>query len=102
MHLGTPALEYFEKYRAAVETGWWPRTTRPEVAAENLLTISSDPDGFINSLYDPDALGDYIQFPDASFVKRLPNLRRWIWDDDFCGSIELTWRHRIDALPWRR
>ena len=102
MHLGTPALKYLEKYRAAVETRWWPSTTQPEAAAEVLITISSDPDGFINSLYDPDALGDDIQLPEGSFVKRLPSFCRLIRDDDFRGSIKLIRRHGTDALPWRQ
>jgi predicted acetyltransferase len=37
--------------------------------------------------------------PDGGFVKRLPSFRRWIWDDGFCGSIELRWQHGTNALP---
>lgn len=99
MRLVTPSLEHLDAYRAALEIGWSPRTTRPEAAAEELRAISSDPDGFVTSLDDPDARGGDIQQPDGNFVKRLPSFRRWIWHDGFCGSIELRWQHGTNALP---
>ncbi len=99
MRLVTPSLTYLEAYRAALETGWSPRTTRPEAAAEELDEILSDPDAFIASLDDPEARGGDIQLPDGSFVMRLPSFRRWIWDEAFCGSIELRWQHGTDVLP---
>lgn len=37
MHLVTPSLEHLDAYRAALETGWSPRTTRPEAALAALL-----------------------------------------------------------------
>ncbi|MEO1551495.1 MAG: GNAT family N-acetyltransferase [Pseudomonadota bacterium] len=99
MQLVVPGLEHLDAYRAALETGWSPRTTRPEAAAEELYAISEDPDAFVASLEDPDARGDDIELPDGSFVKRLPSFRRWIWDDGFCGSIELRWQHGTNVLP---
>lgn len=99
MRLVTPSLEYLDAYRAALETGWSPHTTRPEAATEELRAISLDPVGFIASLDDPDARGRDIQLPDGTFVRRLPSFRRWIWNDGFCGSIELRWQHGTNALP---
>ncbi|MEM8802075.1 MAG: GNAT family N-acetyltransferase [Pseudomonadota bacterium] len=99
MRLVTPSLEYLDAYCAALDTGWSPRTTRPEAATEELRAISLDRGGFIASLDDPDARGRDIQLPDGSFVKRLPSFRRWIWHDGFCGSIELRWQHGTNALP---
>ncbi|MEM9229431.1 MAG: GNAT family N-acetyltransferase [Pseudomonadota bacterium] len=99
MQLVVPGLEYLDAYRAALETGWSPRTTRPEAAAGERQAILRDPDAFVASLEDPDARGDDIELPDGSFVKRLPSFRRWIWDGGFCGSIELRWQHGTDALP---
>ncbi|WP_299373781.1 GNAT family N-acetyltransferase [uncultured Tateyamaria sp.] len=99
MQLVTPRIEHLDVYRAALETGWSPRTTRPEAAAEELRAIAKDADAFVASLNDPDARGDDIQLPDGSFVKRLPSFRRWIWDDGFCGSIELRWQDGTNALP---
>ena len=99
MLLVTPSVMYLEAYRAALETGWSPNNIRPEAAAEELQAIAQDPDAFVASLDDPDARGADIQLPDGSFVKRLPSFRRWIWDDGFCGSIELRWQHGTNALP---
>ncbi|MEO0668136.1 MAG: GNAT family N-acetyltransferase [Pseudomonadota bacterium] len=99
MQLVVPGLEYLDAYRAALETGWSPRTTRPEAASEERQAILKDPVAFIGSLEDPNARGDDIQLPDGSFVKRLPSFRRWIWDDGACGSIELRWQHGTNALP---
>lgn len=99
MQLVVPGLEYLDAYRAALETGWSPRTTRPEAAAEERQAILRDPVAFVASLEDPNARGDDIQLPDGSFVTRLPSFRRWIWDDGFCGSIELRWQQGTNALP---
>ena len=99
MQLVKPSLEYLDAYRTALETGWSPRTTRPEATTEELHAICNDPAAFVASLDDPDARGGDIQQPDGSYVKRLPSFRRWIWDDGFCGSIELRWQHGTNALP---
>ncbi|MEL6510628.1 MAG: GNAT family N-acetyltransferase [Pseudomonadota bacterium] len=99
MRLIAPTLAYLDAYRAALETGWSPRTTRPEAADEELRAIASDADAFLTSLDDPEARGPDIQQPDGNFVKRLPSFRRWIWADGFCGSIELRWQHGTNALP---
>lgn len=99
MHLVKPSPEYLDAYRAALEAGWSPRTTRPEAATEELHAISQDPDGFVASLEDPEARGADIRQSDGSFLKRLPSFRRWIWAGGFGGSIELRWQHGTDALP---
>ena len=99
MRLVTPSLQYLDAYRAALETGWSPRTTRPEAATEELHEISRDLYGFVSSLDDPGARGGDIELPDGSFVKRLPSFRRWIWDNGFCGSTELRWQLGTNALP---
>ena len=99
MQVVTPSLEHLDAYRAALETGWSPRTTRPEAAEEELEAIAKDADAFLASLNDPDARGGDIQLPDGSFVKRLPSFRRWIWNNGFCGSIELRWQHGTNDLP---
>ncbi|MEM9232281.1 MAG: GNAT family N-acetyltransferase [Pseudomonadota bacterium] len=99
MRLVTPSLEHLDAYCAVLETGWSPRTTRPEAATEELHAISLDPVGFNASLDDPDARVGDIQLQDGNFVKRLPSFRRWIWHDRFCGSIELRWQHGTNVLP---
>ena len=99
MQLVKPALKYLDTYRAALETGWSPRTKRPEAAREELQAIANDPTTFLARLDNPEGIGPDIELPDGSFVKRLPSFRRWIWHDCFCGSIELRWQHGTNALP---
>lgn len=99
MRLVTPALGHLEEYCAALETGWSPRTKRPEAAGEELQAIANDPTAFLARMDNPEGIGPDIELPDGSFVKRLPSFRRWIWHDGFCGSIELRWQHSTNALP---
>jgi predicted acetyltransferase len=40
-----------------------------------------------------------VTLPDGSQVTRLPGITRWIWDGEFCGSINLRWQHGTSALP---
>ena len=37
--------------------------------------------------------------PDGSKVRRLPGYKCWMWDGEFCGSIDLRWQPGTDALP---
>lgn len=99
MQLVNPARKYLDAYRAALETGWSPRTTRPEAAGEELQAIANYPTALLDRLHNPAGIGSDIELPDGSFVKRLPSFRRWIWHDGFCGSIELRWQHGTNTLP---
>jgi predicted acetyltransferase len=40
-----------------------------------------------------------VILPDGSTVPRLPGFRRWIWDDEFCGSIGFRWQPGTSDLP---
>ena len=71
MQLVNPAPEYLDAYRAALETGWSPRTTRPEAAGEELEAITNDPTAFLDRLDNPEGIGSDIGLLDGSFVKRL-------------------------------
>ena len=71
MQLVVPGLEYLDAYRAALETGWSPRTTRPEAAAEERKAIVKDPDAFVASLEDPNARGDGDPYLNAIECSRL-------------------------------
>ena len=55
MRLVTPSLAVLDEYRAALETGWSPRTTRPQAAAEELRAIARNPNAFLATLDDPEA-----------------------------------------------
>ena len=32
-------------------------------------------------------------------MKRIPGFHRWMWDDEFCGSISLRWKPATTELP---
>lgn len=99
MILVTPALEHLESYTAALRTGWSPDNLRDETAVEELEEIERDPDAFVRRLDDPEGKGPPIRFPDGSQVPRLPGLRRWMWDGEFCGSIGFRWAPGTAELP---
>lgn len=99
MELLQPSATHLPTYVDALQTGWSPRPARPEAAEEELAMIAADPEGFLASLDDPDGAGPPITTADGSIVPRLPSLRRWMWQDGFCGSIELRWQKGTDALP---
>ena len=48
---------------------------------------------------DREAKGSPITLPDGTKVKRLPGFRRWLWDGEFCGSINLRWQDGTPELP---
>ncbi len=51
------------------------------------------------SLDDRAAAGAPITLPDGSQVPRLPGYRRWLWDGEFCGSINFRWQNGTEDLP---
>ena len=99
MHLVKPSVEYLASYVRALEREWSPDNLRAERAHEELLEIEQSADAFLASLDDPDAKGAPIRLPDGSSVPRLPGLRRWMWDGEFCGSIGLRWSPGTGELP---
>ena len=100
LELRQPALADLPRYVAALERGWSPDNALSEKARRHALAhIDADPAGFIASLHDPDAKGYPIEQPDGSFVPRLPGFIRWIWSDDFAGSIGFRWQKGTEALP---
>lgn len=99
MELVRPDHSHLPEYRAALKTGWSPNNLRAEAAAEQLESIGADPDAFLRSMDDQSAQGGPVKLPDGSTVPRLPSLRRWIWDDGFCGTVGLRWQPGTHALP---
>ncbi len=61
--------------------------------------IDEDPAAFVDGLDDPQGRGQPITLPDGSSVPRLPSLQRWLWDGEFCGSINFRWQPGTSALP---
>lgn len=100
MKLVTPAASHLSGYRDALNRGWSPDNIRGKAAAEEQLArIAADQDAFIRSLDDPEAKGPPIRMLDGSEVQRLPGFVRWIWDGEFCGSVNLRWQKATSALP---
>jgi predicted acetyltransferase len=95
-----PSSEYLSSYVTALERGWSPDNLRGEAAArEELARIAANAPAFLASLVDIEATGSPITLPDGTTVPRLPGYRRWLWDDEFCGSIGFRWQHGTEALP---
>lgn len=95
-----PALAQLPEYVAALQTGWSPDNVRlAAAAAEELQKIDEDPGRFVASLTDLEAKGGSITLPDGSQIQRLPGLRRWLWDGEFCGSIGCRWQPGTPELP---
>ena len=100
MHLVRPGPEYLASYVAALERGWSADNERGlEATREELSRIQSDAAAFLASMEDREAKGPPITLPDGSAAKRLPSVRRWLWDGEFCGSIGLRWQPGTTALP---
>ncbi|MFS2205107.1 GNAT family N-acetyltransferase [Variovorax sp. Varisp36] len=99
MELVWPARPYLAGYVSALNRGWSRDETRPESGAEERAAIESDPALFLASLVDREARGAPITMPDGTQVPRLPGYKCWMWDGEFCGSIDLRWQPGTDALP---
>ncbi len=95
LKLLTPRRALLSDYAKALETGWSPNTTR-NVSPEHLQSIGADPDTFLRDLLD---LAGIVILSDGTEVPRIPFRLFWLWDGDFCGSINLRWQPGTQALP---
>jgi predicted acetyltransferase len=91
MHLVWPAPEYLRSYCEALQRGWSPNNLRPQVAQEELAAIKNNPDAYFAQIVNFEGGGAGVKLPDGSIVPRLPGYRKWMWDGEFCGSIQLRW-----------
>ena len=94
-----PARQYLSSYVDALQRGWSPDNMRREARTEQLARIAVDADAFLASLVDREAAGSPIILPDGATVSRLPGYSRWIWDGEFCGTINFRWRPGTESLP---
>ena len=100
MQLVRPETAHLAGYLAALERGWSPDNLRSvEATREELAHIRDDSAAFLARLEDRDGKGPPITLPDGSLVARLPGFRRWLWDGEFAGSIDLRWQPGTPALP---
>lgn len=97
--LAEPQAAMLDSYVAALGRGWSANTSR-DTSGEHLSAIAADQAAFLSDLSDAfDPSGQMITQPDGTKRPRLPQRVRWIWDGDFCGSINLRWQPGTDALP---
>ena len=100
LELVRPSAEHLPGYIAALQRGWSADNLRgAAAAAEELTHIAADPAGFLDRMIDREALAGPVTLPDGSQVARLPSLRYWLWDGEFCGSIGLRWPADKGAMP---
>ena len=100
MKLVEPAREHLPEYIAALRQGWSGDTiSTAQTATAELARIESDPDAFLRSTTDRNPVGSFVTLPDGSQVPRLPSIKRWMWDESFCGSINFRWQPGTAALP---
>jgi predicted acetyltransferase len=100
LQLLVPSLAQLDAYTDALKRNWSPDNIEPEkTALVELEHIGADPVAFVALLDDREAKAGPITLPDGTQVQRLPGYRRWIWDDGFCGSINLRWQPGTEALP---
>tara|TARA_E500000305_G_C4025867_1_gene241777 strand:- start:2398 stop:2940 length:543 start_codon:yes stop_codon:yes gene_type:complete len=94
-----PSIDGIPAYVSALKKGWSPDNLRHEAADEQIAAISKDAASFVSKLDDPTAEAGPVTLPDGSKVPRLPSIRRWIWDNEFCGHIGLRWKPGTEELP---
>jgi predicted acetyltransferase len=99
MKLVCPTAEYLPGYINALEHGWSPDNLRPEVAQEQLARIAGDPARFLAEQIDREAKGPNVILPNGQQVPRLPGFALWMWDGEFCGSINFRWQPGTTELP---
>src|SRR5262245_21867 len=99
VQLVKPALDYLPSYLDALRRGWsFDNIRGAEAAREDMRAIDRDPRRFLDSLDDVEAKGGPVTMLDGSKWPRLPGYRRWIWDGEFCGSINFRWQPGTNAL----
>ena len=99
LHLVWPANEHLAGYVSALERGWSPNNLRPAASQEELALIRTDPVRFLANLVDREAKGPAVKLPNGATVPRLPGYRQWMWDGEFCGTIQLRWQPGTNSLP---
>lgn len=95
--LVAPAIAYLPSYVAALPAGWSPNTSR-DVSGEQLAAIRAHAERFLADLSRREG-GGIIRPGNGGAVERLPGLVLWMWDGEFCGSINLRFEHGTETLP---
>lgn len=99
MQLIRPDGDATPGFIAALERGWSPNPMRAEAASEALAQLRADPVAYVAGLDDPEGCGPPRLLPGGGTAPALCNVRRWIWDGEFCGVIGLRWQKGTVQLP---
>jgi predicted acetyltransferase len=91
-----PAIDLLPGYADALARGWSPNNFR-DVSQEESAAIAADPLRFLAELRG-EAPGT-VRLADGRSVPRLPGATRWMWDGEFCGSINLRHVPGSQDLP---
>jgi predicted acetyltransferase len=90
-----PAAYAVAGYEAALRQGWSSSSTR-DVSGEELARLTADPAAFVESMRNPTGP---VTLADGTQVPRLPGCIRWMWDGEFCGSINFRHVAGTETLP---
>ena len=96
IELVEPSLDGLPGYVAALETGWSPSTTH-DLSGTHLDAIRADAEAFLRDLTRRE--GGTVTLADGTVAPRLPDRVFWIWDGEFCGSINLRFVPGTLDLP---
>ena len=91
----THLVSYTEALKRAIALG----TIKIERAQAKLFEIASDSKSFLAKQEDPKALGGDIMLPDKTYVPRIPEKTRFLWDGEVCGTINFRWQVGTTELP---
>lgn len=95
-----PSLGLLPAYKAALNDGWSPSSLKPiETAAQQLREIESNRVLFVRRLEESSPHVGTTTLANGLAIPRLPGYTRWLWDRQFCGTINLRWQPGTTALP---
>lgn len=97
VELVEPNLDRLPGYVAALEAGWSPNTVR-DVSGNQLIAIREDAEAFLRDLTRREG-GGTVTLGDGTAVPRLPGRVFWLWDGEFCGTINLRFVPGTLDLP---
>ena len=90
-----PTIAWLPAYAEALRVGWSPNTLR-DVCGEELAAIAADPAEALRLIRKTDG---GRRMPDGTVRPWLPGCVLWIFDETFCGAINLRYQPGTEALP---
>ena len=90
-----PSFAWLPAYAEALRAGWSPNTLR-DVCGEELAAITADPAEALRLICKTDG---GRRMPDGTVRPWLPGCVLWIFDETFCGAINLRYQPGTQYLP---